>query len=33
LLFVALRMAIEPKIAGAIIPRRVFTQPGSVLVV
>jgi hypothetical protein len=27
--FVALRMAIEPKIAGVIIPRRVFTQPGS----
>ena len=27
--FFALRMTVEPKIPGAIIPRRVFTQPGS----
>ena len=27
--FLALRMTIEPKIPGAVIPRRVFTQPGS----
>jgi ABC-type molybdate transport system substrate-binding protein len=26
--FFALRMTMEPKIPGAIIPRRVFTQPG-----
>jgi hypothetical protein len=27
--FFALRMTTEPKISGAVIPRRVFTQPGS----
>src|SRR6516162_11036984 len=27
--FFALRMTTEPKIPGAVIPRRVFTQPGS----
>jgi hypothetical protein len=27
--FFALRMTTEPKISGAFIPRRVFTQPGS----
>jgi len=27
--FLALRMTIGPKIPGAVIPRRVFTQPGS----
>jgi hypothetical protein len=27
--FFALRMTVEPKIPGAVIPRRVFTQPGS----
>ena len=27
--FFALRMTVEPKIPGAVIPPRVFTQPGS----
>ena len=27
--FFALRVTVEPKIPGAVIPRRVFTQPGS----
>jgi hypothetical protein len=26
--FFALRMTVEPKIPGAVIPPRVFTQPG-----
>jgi hypothetical protein len=29
--FFALRITTEPKIPGAIIPRRVFTQPGSII--
>src|SRR5271165_1207538 len=28
--FFALRMTVGPKIPGAVIPRRVFTQPGSI---
>src|SRR5580700_4706582 len=28
--FFALRVTVEPKIPGAVIPRRVFTQPGSI---
>ncbi len=27
--FFALRVTVEPKIPGAVIPRRVFTQPGN----
>ena len=27
--FFALRMTVEPNIPGAVIPRRVFTRPGS----